>query len=283
MFPYLSTFLSFVVFALLMAVDAHTQPSPGSDHAGFRFVHQYDAFQPGTIQVAGLHIDIEEGWHVYWKNPGDSGMPVRLMWQQQEELQFGGIEWPYPATFREGHLVTYGYKDETVLFVPFYIDEDAEPGTYSTEVRIEFLICKEICLPGFETLTHEITIDKSHQPNKNKNAALFERFGSKIPGEAFGTESEFFIDGDYVWLRVIGDIGKWGDLDNLTFYSDQQNVIESSAGQMLEHQGNILLIRLRLSRYLEARPNEISGVLVIPKNETKNAVRVMAIPGRHQQ
>jgi DsbC/DsbD-like thiol-disulfide interchange protein len=256
------------------------QPSPGSDHVDFRFIHEYDAFGAGTIQVAGLHIKIEEGWHVYWKNPGDSGMPVRLKWQDSGHLQFGDIEWPYPATFREGHLVTYGYKEEAVLFVPFFIDEDAAPGTYSSEVRLEFLVCKEICLPGFETLTHEIEVSYYPENTRNENAALFDRYLNKIPGEAFGTESEFFLDGDNVILQIKGNIGLWGDLSGLTFFSDQENVIESSAEQKIAFQGNILQIKLKLSRYLDTQPNEISGVLVIPDKDSLNAVRVMAIPGR---
>ena len=65
---------------------------------------------------AGVLIDLDRGWHVYWRNSGESGIPTRLAWQIPE-AELGPVEWPAPEVFGEsdGFVTTYGYEGQVLL------------------------------------------------------------------------------------------------------------------------------------------------------------------------
>ena len=62
------------------------------------------AITPGADLWVALRFHLEEGWHVYWQNPGDSGSPPALRWQLPDGIRAGEIEWPAPARIEAGTL-----------------------------------------------------------------------------------------------------------------------------------------------------------------------------------
>ena len=68
---------------------------------------------------AGLYFKLEPGWHVYWKNAGDSGEPPRMKWTLPDGIKAGPLQFPAPKRLPLGPLMDFGYEDE-VLF-PFDI------------------------------------------------------------------------------------------------------------------------------------------------------------------
>jgi thiol:disulfide interchange protein DsbD len=88
----------------------------------------------GEVWV-GVHFAIADGWHLYWENPGDSGMPTRF------ELEGAAAPPLFPGPHRfvlPGDVVNYGYEGEaTVLF-------RGEPD----EIDVTWLVCRSECVPG---------------------------------------------------------------------------------------------------------------------------------------
>src|SRR5687768_11566141 len=41
----------------------------------------HSAARPGETITAGLQMVSKPGWHTYWKNPGDAGLPATIEWQ----------------------------------------------------------------------------------------------------------------------------------------------------------------------------------------------------------
>lgn len=84
----------------------------------------------------------ESGWHTYWKNPGDAGLPTSFKFMKGSEAQeLEAHEWPSPTKYiEEGDILTIGYSGTKHFFF------DAKAGDLSA--HITFLICKDICIPG---------------------------------------------------------------------------------------------------------------------------------------
>lgn len=84
----------------------------------------------------------ESGWHTYWKNPGDAGLPTAFKFTQgQVTKELKSYEWPVPTKYiEEGDILTIGYGGVK----HFYFD--APEGDLNAHVT--FLICKDICIPG---------------------------------------------------------------------------------------------------------------------------------------
>ena len=73
----------------------------------------------------GVLFDLEPGWHLYWRNPGESGLPTEIDWQHAD-AEIGRIAWPTPEVFlADGdERASYGYADRVLLETPVLLTTD---------------------------------------------------------------------------------------------------------------------------------------------------------------
>ncbi len=104
----------------------------------------------GAIETIGIRFEIQPQWHIYWKNPGDSGTaPHFHMTSSSSEV--GPAAWPVPQRFLAGGLTTIAYEGEVVF--PFVIIPKAGASILDLNADLEWLVCKEECRPGSGQLT----------------------------------------------------------------------------------------------------------------------------------
>ena len=90
----------------------------GPSHVTVNLIQEEETVQPGRPFWVALHLNLEEGWHVYWKNPGDAGIPLKVEWKLPEGFEAGPLQWPFPEKFTMSDMVGFGYKGEVILFEP---------------------------------------------------------------------------------------------------------------------------------------------------------------------
>src|ERR1700733_3099575 len=104
-----------------------------------------DATAAGASAIwVGLKLRHDAGWHTYWKNPGDAGMPTKISWTLPEGWTAGGINWPAPERMQVGPLASYGYEGEVVL--PLKVFPPAgwnAKQTVHLAAHVNWLVCKE--------------------------------------------------------------------------------------------------------------------------------------------
>ncbi|KIG16457.1 Cytochrome c-type biogenesis protein DsbD, protein-disulfide reductase [Enhygromyxa salina] len=102
--------------------------------------------------LVAVRHEIEPGWHIYWQNPGESGLRTKLA-ITATHASAGAVLYPAPERFTsEGGQVTYGWSHEAVLFVPL---TKLEAGA-SLELTSSYLACAQSCIPGSTTLTAKL-------------------------------------------------------------------------------------------------------------------------------
>ena len=69
-----------------------------------RLLSEHTSVRAGSPFALGLQFDLADHWHVYWRNPGDSGEPPSLRWTLPSGFRAGEIEWPLPETIRDEFL-----------------------------------------------------------------------------------------------------------------------------------------------------------------------------------
>lgn len=96
----------------------------------------------------------DEGWHTYWKNPGDAGLPVSFEIKvNNEPYQVSESEWPIPKRYIEaGNILAYGYSGTYTFFMPLIADDIQSFNNSQLEIRGKWLVCKDICIPGEQTI-----------------------------------------------------------------------------------------------------------------------------------
>lgn len=144
----------------------------------------------GGVEL-GLRYRIAEGWHIYWENPGDSGMATTAS-IQGAGWTAGPLRFPGPTTFTNDGLVTYGYEDEVVLVAR--LDGAGGPITVSSTV----LVCREICEP--ETAT--ATLDPAALP---VGADVIAAAVEALPTPARPDDAAVSWDGDELSIRTVAE------------------------------------------------------------------------------
>ena len=95
--------------------------------------------------IIGIKMDMQNHWHTYWKNPGDSGGPVEITWDVPESFEIGPILWPTPSLIPYPPLMTYGYENFVIFPIKIKIPQGSETERFIAD--IDFLICDDICVP----------------------------------------------------------------------------------------------------------------------------------------
>ncbi len=151
------------------------------------------AVQPGQPLLLGVRLEIAPGWHVYWKNPGDAGVATQVELDLPPGFSAGPVRYPVPVRFEQpGEIVGYGYEGEVMLLV-----EVTPPGDLATDqpvpvkVRVSWLSCKEICVPGRSSLALKLPVgDRGEGAHKD----LFDRWRQRLPVPADGPRSPASVE-----------------------------------------------------------------------------------------
>ncbi len=93
----------------------------------------------------GLQFSLEPGWKIYWRTPGEAGIPPELDWSGSDNLAAAEMRWPVPHRFTLFGLDTFGYSGDVVLPIRARVAEAGSPA--SLEARLTYLICSDICIP----------------------------------------------------------------------------------------------------------------------------------------
>ena len=101
----------------------------------------------GTVQ-AGLVITIEEHWHVYWINAGDSGEPPKINWTLPKGITAGPLQFPAPQRLPLGPLMDFGYEDQVAFPFTITAAPGTKPGKVHLDAHVNWLVCASQCLPG---------------------------------------------------------------------------------------------------------------------------------------
>jgi len=112
--------------------------------------HAPEGVAPGQPVWLGLQLTHQKDWHTYWKNPGDSGLPIELTWQLPDGLDVGETAWPVPQRIRVGRLANFGYDGQVLLAAPLQVPAGFKaPASGQVEIRLRatWLACRVECIP----------------------------------------------------------------------------------------------------------------------------------------
>jgi thiol:disulfide interchange protein DsbD len=153
------------LIAILLLLASLTAPSAFAAHTQARLLLNADAAAPGTTVLAGVQLQMEPGWHTYWKNPGEAGEATAIQWQLPAGVTAGEVEWPLPEKIPPLDITTYGYENEVILLVPLTLSSTLPPGPLHISAKVSWLECKESCIPANTTVQAELTIASTNQPS----------------------------------------------------------------------------------------------------------------------
>ena len=220
--------------------------------------------RPGEEFRLGLHLRMKEGWHTYWKHPGDSGEPTTIDWVLPDGFTAGPILWPQPQRISLEPLTTYGYEGDVLLLVPMRAPAAAAAGSSaSITANVFWMVCEEICIP--EEATLDIDLPIADQPaSPGASATLFERSTAALPVPSGGWQIRAEERGDRIILRAQPPEGYRVEQPGISFFATTGPLIEYSAPQPVSVRDGELTIELTRSPYAAGDVQRLSGVIHAP-------------------
>jgi DsbC/DsbD-like thiol-disulfide interchange protein/cytochrome c biogenesis protein CcdA len=238
-------------------------------------VAEHSTLAPGENWV-GLRLRPEPGWHVYWRNPGDSGIPSRLDWQLPDSISAGEIQWPYPHPESLGELTNYGYSDETLHLVPLTVADGLPPGPVELRATASWLACKDICVPGKAELSLQLPLAAQRGAADSDWAHLFAKARAELPQPA-AWPAQFAVDGDDVSLQI--DSAELDGAQHVAFFAYANDLVNHAAPQRIIAVPGTLRMSQQISPYFVDAPTKVDGVLVVTRDGATRAFEISAVAG----
>ena len=228
-----------------------------------RLVAEMQAMAPGAVLWVDLHLEMKPGWHTYWRNPGDAGLPTTIKWSLPPGFSAGEIRWPMPQHFVQGDAGSYGYTGAVDLLAPITAPKSLGIGP---QVRLtaetSWLVCKRICIPGGAQLSLDLPAAAAPLAPDPGVALLFAAARRQLPVPApFETRfAELGRD-----LRVIVPASALSGLRDPTaaFFPFDDTLIDNAAEQHFERRADGLHIILKKSATAAVHSGTVKGVLVL--------------------
>ncbi|SON54670.1 putative protein predicted to be involved in C-type cytochrome biogenesis [Hartmannibacter diazotrophicus] len=102
-------------------------------------------FSQGAYDLA-LTIGLPEGWHTYWRNPGDVGVPPLISTEGSENVGALKVAFPAPVRHFDGYAESIVYEGGVTLPLRLTPGEPGEP--VHLKLSLLFGYCLDICVPG---------------------------------------------------------------------------------------------------------------------------------------
>ena len=229
-----------------------------ADYATVELISEYDAVVPGQSFDLAVRFDLEEHWHIYWKNPGASGLSTTIDWVLPESIEAGEVRWPAPERIQLGGLMNYGYEEEAVFIVTLQAPEDLKLGSdLAITANLFWLICKETCLPGEAALDLVLPVASKAEPSAE--ATAFAEARNRQARAAHPWVTTAYLEEEALVVVIEGE----ALAADFYLYVDSEGLVDPSAEQVRSTPApNRAELRLALDApFFENQPLGISGVL----------------------
>src|SRR6202162_5518798 len=100
----------------------------------------------GAPLRAGIEIRLRQGWHTYWRYPGDAGVPPRFDFAGSQNVKAVEVLWPAPRRLPEAGLDTIGYDRDVIL--PLRVTPQDEAKPVMLQIKLDYAICEKLCVPA---------------------------------------------------------------------------------------------------------------------------------------
>jgi thiol:disulfide interchange protein DsbD len=220
----------------------------------------------GTLQV-GLVLTLEEHWHVYWVNAGDSGDPPKIVWTLPSGVTAGPMQFPPPQRLPLGPLMDFGYEDNVVFPVLMSVAPGTKPGKAHLDAKVSWLVCSSICLPGKAHLGLDVDVVPQSASGPLPSPPLVGALGSALktlPKPLPANMSASAI-GDAKTLLVTLKTGS--EEQDAEFYPFDPDQIENAKDQQIETTPDGVKIWLVRAADSMALPKTLHGLVELSSTE----------------
>ncbi|MET0181695.1 MAG: protein-disulfide reductase DsbD domain-containing protein [Caulobacterales bacterium] len=239
---------------------------------------------PGETFTIALRQRIRDGWHTYWRNPGDSGENTQITWRNPPGVVAGEIQWPAPERIPFDILVNYGYSGEVLFPIEVTAPRTLRPGqTLTLAADVTWLVCSDICIPEDGVLSLPISVSASGADNSEWASRISGALAA-LPKPA-NFDARITPNGEGARLTFAGDAIAGGAARIRTphFFPYRADAIEHAAPEDAGIGERGVSVSLKPGAANDLGQTDLEGVLTVEERSgdawVKRSYEVRAAPG----
>jgi len=241
---------------LAFAGRSHAQ-LPAQPHLKVELISEQATSPPGQSLWVGLLFRLEQGWHIYWQNPGDSGEPPKVQWGLPTGFVAGSILWPQPIRLGSGSVVDYGYEGQVLLMAPIEGSSGrAARSMPGISADVKYIVCRDVCIPGRAHTTLSAPAGADWAPWR----ALFEQTRAQLPKPA---PASWRVAAVSAQQHFILSVQARGQLPGASFFPLEPDQIDNSSPQDFAATHNGFRLTLKKSDQLTKPIPTLRGLIVV--------------------
>ena len=227
------------------------------------WVHAPQGLTGGSSVWLGLSLQHQPGWHTYWKNAGDSGLPTQLDWALPAGVTPGPVAWPLPTKLSVADLTNYGFEGKTLLGVPLTIASTFNPpaGTLDIQLKASWLVCRQECIPQEGQFRLSVPVRSSQSAHAAEFDALIQSQPPRLRHQVLQAE----VGTQTLRLRISGWPDAWQG-KAIELFPELNEVVESGAERHARSrqswQGGVWSAELPLSALRSTEPRKFPLLMV---------------------
>ncbi len=239
---------------------------PEAPHARAALRVEVKQAAPGKAFLAAVEISTDPHWHVYWRNPGDSGVPTRIEWRAPKGWKVEPLEFPVPKRFAPGGIAAYGYEGKTHFLAR--VTPSKSPGALSA--KVSWLVCKEACVQGGASLTTKVGLGA--KAVAGPMAANLRAAQARLPSPAAGWNVRATAGKGVVLTATLppGASQGWRQVE---FFPAESGAVDQGRPLLATLQGNALVFKMDASPFPEGR-TRLPGLIVTTVGGQRRAALV---------
>jgi DsbC/DsbD-like thiol-disulfide interchange protein/cytochrome c biogenesis protein CcdA len=204
----------------------------------------------GEVELA-IHMRTNRGWHGYWLNPGDAGLPMEVKWQLPKGFAAGPLRYPVPTRLTVAGLMNYVYERDYAVLVRLKVPADSR-GRVPIRAEARWLACTDkVCVPEQGELALDLPVG-SGTPRR----AQFDEWRRALP-QPLATVAHFQPAGDK--LRVAIPLPASVGVEKPYLFPITDDAVDYEAPQKFRRSGDWLVGDLAMKKV----PAEFAGVLAL--------------------
>lgn len=265
---FLSTYISFA--------------ESGNDYVEANFITEFETVTLGQEFLIGINYKIDTDWHIYWSNPGDSGLPTEIEWSIPEGFEIESTDYPTPEKIPFSGMANFGYSNEVLITAKVKLVKELKNGVYKFSAKSKWLVCKEKCIPGSNDLSLKIII-----ANKSKKSKYYDYFQQKFQKKPLSHSDWAFraeIHGDRIFLDMKKPNYFSDEITDLVFFPEEIGYFVNADIPKIEKTDFGYRVYLNLDNFRENNPTDLKGIIKINSNwnkeSTNNSIK-LSIPIRN--
>ena len=120
-------------------------------------VPEFAAVRPGSVFRVAVRLQLPQGWHIGWINPGAGGLATTLAWHMPRGVEARETAWPFPETDDAEGAISHVYRGTVVLFSTFDAAQNLS-GPLTLSAQLEWGLCRVQCVLQRRTLQVSLPI-----------------------------------------------------------------------------------------------------------------------------